>query len=39
MLNYNRATTLPRLYESILRQILRDFVWRVVDGGSQDNER
>lgn len=36
---YNRAHTLPRLYESIRRQTLRDFEWVVVDDGSTDATR
>lgn len=34
---YNRAHTLPRTYESLLRQNCKDFVWLVVDDGSSDN--
>jgi glycosyltransferase involved in cell wall biosynthesis len=33
---YARAETLPRLYESLLRQGFRDFEWVVVDDGSED---
>jgi glycosyltransferase involved in cell wall biosynthesis len=33
---YNRAHTLPRLYESIRHQTLRDFEWVIVDDGSTD---
>lgn len=36
---YNRAHTLPRTYESLCRQSCKDFVWLVVDDGSQDNTR
>lgn len=35
--SYNRAHTLPRVYESIAAQIFRDFEWVVVDDGSTDN--
>ena len=34
---YNRAHTLPRTYESLLAQDCKDFVWLIVDDGSQDN--
>ena len=34
---YNRAHTLPRTYESLLAQDCKDFVWLVIDDGSQDN--
>lgn len=34
---YNRAHTLPRTYESLLTQDCKDFVWLVIDDGSQDN--
>lgn len=33
---YNRSHTLPRLYESIRRQTIRDFEWVIVDDGSTD---
>lgn len=33
---YNRAYTLPRLYESLKRQKDKDFVWIIVDDGSTD---
>ncbi|MDR5638518.1 glycosyltransferase family 2 protein [Thermosynechococcus sp. PP42] len=33
---YNRAHTLPRLYQSICRQTLRNFEWLIVDDGSTD---
>lgn len=33
---YNRAHTLPILYESLLRQTSKDFEWLVVDDGSSD---
>lgn len=35
--SYNRAHTLPRTYESLLRQDCMDFVWLIVDDGSSDN--
>lgn len=34
---YNRAHTLPRVYESLKRQIFRDFEWLVIDDGSTDH--
>lgn len=34
---YNRAHTLGRTYESLLRQTCKDFEWLVVDDGSSDN--
>lgn len=33
---YNRATLLPRLYESLKRQTFRDFEWLIIDDGSTD---
>ena len=33
---YNRAHTLPRTYESLLRQKNKGFCWLIVDDGSQD---
>ncbi len=33
---YNRAHTLPRLYESLCRQTCNDFEWLVIDDGSND---
>lgn len=33
---FNRAHTLPRVYESLARQTFRDFEWLVVDDGSTD---
>lgn len=34
---YNRASLLPRLYESLCRQTCKDFEWIVVDDGSTDD--
>lgn len=34
---YNRAKTLPRLFESLCRQTDKDFEWLIVDDGSTDN--
>lgn len=34
---YNRAHTLPRTYESLCQQNCKDFIWLIVDDGSQDN--
>ncbi len=36
---YNRAHTLLRTYESLLRQTCKDFEWLVIDDGSTDNTR
>jgi len=36
---YNRGHTLPRTYQSLLRQSCRRFIWLVVDDGSTDNTR
>lgn len=33
---YNRATLLPRLYQSLCKQTCTDFEWLVVDDGSTD---
>lgn len=33
---YNRASLLPRLYESLKRQSFTDFEWVIVDDGSSD---
>lgn len=33
---YNRAHTLPRLYQSLLHQTRQDFEWLIVDDGSAD---
>lgn len=34
---YNREKTLPRLYESLLKQSYKNFEWLIVDDGSIDN--
>ncbi len=34
---YNRAHTLVRTYESLLRQDCKDFVWLIIDDGSTDH--
>ena len=36
---FNRAHTLPRVYESLLAQTSRDFMWLVIDDGSTDGTR
>ena len=36
---YNRAQTLPRLYDSLKRQTNKNFVWLIVDDGSEDNTK
>lgn len=34
--SYNRAHTLPRLYESLCVQTVMDFAWYIIDDGSTD---
>lgn len=34
---YNRAHTLPRVYESLVNQTNKDFEWLIVDDGSSDH--
>lgn len=34
---YNRAHTLPKVFESLMAQTYKDFEWLVVDDGSTDN--
>ena len=34
--SYNRKHTLPKLYESLLNQSCKEFVWLIVDDGSGD---
>ena len=36
---YNRAYLLPQLYNSLLRQTNKDFIWLVIDDGSIDNTK
>lgn len=36
---FNRAHTLPRVYDSLCKQTFRDFEWLVVDDGSSDETR
>ncbi len=36
---YNRAHTIGRTYESLLRQTCKDFEWLVIDDGSSDNTK
>ena len=33
---YNRANTLPHLYESLLKQTDKSFLWLIIDDGSSD---
>ena len=34
---YNRAYILPKLYESLKAQTVKDFEWLIVDDGSSDS--
>lgn len=36
---YNREKKIPRVYESLKSQTLRDFEWLIIDDGSIDNTR
>lgn len=36
---YNRAYTLPRLFESLTKQQTHEFEWIVIDDGSKDNTK
>ena len=36
---YNRENLLPRCFESMKRQTVKDFIWMVIDDGSTDNTR
>lgn len=36
---YNRAHTLPRLYDSLCRQTNKNFKWLIVDDGSEDDTK
>ncbi|THD66776.1 glycosyltransferase family 2 protein [Robertkochia marina] len=36
---YNRAYCLPELYKSLLKQDLKNFIWLIIDDGSNDNTR
>jgi glycosyltransferase involved in cell wall biosynthesis len=36
---YNRAHTLHRCYESLIRQTYKDFKWLIIDDGSFDNTK
>ncbi|SMC61393.1 glycosyltransferase family 2 protein [Moheibacter sediminis] len=36
---FNRADKLPRLYDSLVNQTFKDFVWLVMDDGSTDNTK
>lgn len=37
--SFNRASFLPRVYESLCKQTSKDFEWLIVDDGSTDNTR
>lgn len=34
---YNRAKTLPKVFEALIKQSFRDFIWIILDDGSTDN--
>ena len=34
---YNRAKFLPKAFEALKRQTLKDFLWMIIDDGSTDN--
>lgn len=36
---FNRGYSLPKLYESLKRQTIKDFIWLVIDDGSTDNTK
>lgn len=36
---YNRAYLLPKLYNSLINQSSKDFVWMIIDDGSSDNTK
>lgn len=36
---YNRAKSLPRVFESLMHQTYNDFFWIIVDDGSTDNTK
>lgn len=36
---YNRENLLPRCFESMKNQTVKDFIWMVIDDGSTDNTR
>lgn len=36
---YNRAHTLPRTYESLVKQDCKEFIWLIVDDGSTDQTK
>ncbi|MFV0207702.1 glycosyltransferase [Empedobacter falsenii] len=37
--SYNRAHTLPRVYDSLKNQTFKDFKWIIMDDGSTDNTK
>lgn len=36
---YNRAYSLPLCYESLKKQLCKDFIWLIIDDGSTDNTK
>ena len=37
--SFNRAYTLGKCYDSLVRQSCKDFIWLIIDDGSSDNTR
>ena len=36
---YNRAKSIHRVYESLLEQTYKNFIWLIIDDGSTDNTK
>lgn len=37
--SYNRAKTLPRVFECLKKQTYKSFEWIIIDDGSEDNTK